>query len=135
MVKVNRESYDSPCDGQQPQILANWDASDEFIFRDMVSSGKVGLERGRKYGYRRVLRLKREGRIGRTNDIPEDVEAGHDTDEKDLSGCLVKRTWQRREGIERTRYLNATPPATNQKSTIRPDMPRMRTHVLCDVAS
>ncbi len=35
--------------------------------------------------------------------------------------------------INRTRYRRATPPATNQNKTIRPDMPRMSAHELCQV--
>lgn len=110
----------SPCEGQQPQISANADASEPLTFRAIVSSIYV----------ENISHVHAKTVFFRTDDIPEDVHAGHDADEEDLARVRLSRTTLESRMNRLTKNLSAMPPATNQKRTISPDMPRINSHVL-----
>ena len=102
-------------------MSANALASEVLTLRRMVSSSE---------GENQVLRVATGTR---TNNIPQDVHARHDAHKQNLRRSSLQRS--AREPPQRklevlTKYLNATPPATNQKSTINPAIRKIRIHVL-----
>lgn len=114
----------SPRAGKHPQIFAKADASDSFTLRAIVSSitvGQSGLQNYDIYDRRVPMTSQRTYMHDMTptnNTLPQ---------KKKHEWCVSEN-----KNATLTKNRSASPRATNQNSSIIPDIPNIRNHVLVE---